>query len=232
MWTLLRLTLDRSVDTAKNAQVPLRKSCRPPRKCHKKYSAQQPSTVFAFRWWFAWHANESKSSSCVVVVVLSDLDVDGHQQTMVIHFDCGGLGHDLLCAIPKSNCDLNEFNFSNLFCITHLPNLKGFLSESKMVYVLLHLVNHGWGYRQAILTMTQLMTHSDTTQSLGFLSIDRLDWVTVATRKPDVDTLEANHGPECRYGEKRASPSTKIMQASKEMPQKIFCTTAKYSLCI
>ena len=115
MWTLLRLTLDLSVDTAKNAQVPLRKSCRPPQKCHKKSSAQQPSTVFAFRWWFA----------C--------LDADGHQQAMVIHFDCGGLGHDLLCTIPKSNCDLNEFNFSNLFCITHLPNLKGFLSESKMV---------------------------------------------------------------------------------------------------
>ena len=93
--------------------------------------------------------------------------------------------------------------------------------------------NRLWGIgKRRILTMTQLMTHSDTTQSLGFLSIDRLDWVTVATRKPDVDTLEANPGPECRYGEKRASPSTKIMQASKEMPQKIFCTTAKYSLCI
>ena len=117
MWTLLRLTLDLSVDTAKNAQVPLRKSCRPPKKCHKKYSAQQPSTVFAFRWWFAWHANRSKSSSCVVVVVLSGLDADGHQQATVIHFDCGGLGHDLLCTIPKSNCDLNEFNFSNLFAL-------------------------------------------------------------------------------------------------------------------
>ena len=93
--------------------------------------------------------------------------------------------------------------------------------------------NRLWGIgKRRILTMTQLMTHSDTTQSLGFLSIDRLDWVTVATRKPDVDTLEANPGPECRYGEKRASPSTKIMQASKEMPQKILCTTAKYSLCI
>ena len=28
------------------------------------------------------------------------------------------------------------------FASTHLPDLKGFLSESKMVYVLLHLVNH------------------------------------------------------------------------------------------
>ena len=61
------------------------------------------------------------------VVVLSGLDADGHQQATVIHFDCGGLGHDRLCAIPKSNCDLNEFNFSNLFCITHLPDLKEFL---------------------------------------------------------------------------------------------------------
>ena len=166
-------------------------------------------------------------SSCVVVVVLSGLDADGHQQATVIHFDCGGLGHDHLCAIPKSNCDLNEFNFSNLFCITHLPNLKGFLSESKTVYALLHLVNHGWGIgkRRILTTQTQLKV-------LAFCQLIGFDWVTVATRKPDVDTLEASHGPECRYGEKRASPSTKIMQASKEMPQKIFCTTAKYSLCI
>ena len=84
----------------------------------------------------------AKSSSCVVVVVLSGLDADGHQQAMVIHFDCGGLGHDLLCTILKSNCDLDKCNVSMFFASTHLPDLKRFLSESKMVYVLLHLVNH------------------------------------------------------------------------------------------
>ena len=78
-------------------------------------------------------------------MVQSGLDADGHQQAMVIHFDCGGLGHDLLCTILKSNCDLDKCNVSMFFASTHLPDLKGFLSESKMVYVLLHLVNHGWG---------------------------------------------------------------------------------------
>ena len=83
------------------------------------------------------------------------------------------------------------------------------------------------GKRRILTTQTQL-------RALAFCQLIGFDWVTVATRKPDVDTLEANPGPECRYGEKRASPSTKIMQASKEMPQKIFSTstTAKYSLCI
>ena len=142
---------------------------------------------------------------------------------MVIHFDCGGLEHDLLCTIPKSNCDLNEFNFSNLFCITHLPNLKGFLSESKMVTYFCT-----W----SIMDGVSVSAASSQLRVLALCQLIGFDWVTVATRKPDVDTLEANPGPECRYGEKRASPSTKIMQASTEMPQKICCTTAKYSLCI
>ena len=81
------------------------------------------------------------SSSCVVIVVLSGLDAHRHAQARVTHFNCGGLGHKSLCTIP-SNGDLNKCNISMFFASTHLPDLKGFLSESKMVYVLLHLVNH------------------------------------------------------------------------------------------
>ena len=53
-----------------------------------------------------------------------------------------------------------------------------------MVYVLLHLV-------VSVSAASSQLRHNS-----------GLDWVTVATRKPDVDTLEANPGPECRYGEK------------------------------
>ena len=81
-----------------------------------------------------------------------------------------------------------------LFCITHLPDLKEFVSESKMVYVLLHLVNHGWGIgkRRILTTQTQLKVLAFC-QLIGLIGSrsrqDNLMW-TLARLTLDLDTAK------------------------------------------